>query len=222
VSEPAPSNIQLADCASEHANENNVFTSTYISAEQFRGFPKALPRNKTKEGRQPGRSTIITDTPEKELIATKAQDINEKHVSTPKKKRVAVNFLKKPEQEDSSESEVRSLILDNESVSEESFSSFEELERKPGVDDYILVRFPKGVLYVTKIVSGKDEQGDFEVSYQRKSLSFEGPVLPNVPDIASVNESGIAQIAPQTLPMKTKRLSGYILFPFKFVGLDVR
>jgi hypothetical protein len=80
------------------------------------------------------------------------------------------------------------------------------------MDDYVLVRFPKAVFYVAKIVSGKDEQGDSEVSYLRKSLTFEGFVSPNVPDIASVNESDIAWVLLQPLPIKSKLLSGYIRF----------
>jgi hypothetical protein len=111
------------------------------------------------------------------------------------------------------------LILDDESVSGVSFGSYEELEQ-PGTDNYVLVCFPKGVLSVAKIVYGKDEQGDFEVSYLRKSLNFEGFILPNVPDIASINESDIAQILPQPLPIKTKYLSGYIHFSFKSGSLD--
>jgi hypothetical protein len=43
-------------------------------------------------------------------------------------KTVAVSLFRKPVQEDSSESGVGSLILDDESVSEESFGRFEELE----------------------------------------------------------------------------------------------
>lgn len=66
-------------------------------------------------------------------------------------------MFKRPAQEDLSESEIGTLIIDDESVSEESFGSFEELKRQPGADDYVLVRFPKGVFYVTKIVSGKNE-----------------------------------------------------------------
>jgi hypothetical protein len=61
------------------------------------------------------------------------------------------------------------------------------------------VCFPKGIFYVAKIVSGKDEQGDLEVPYLRKSLKFEELVLPNVPDISSVNESDINQILPLPL-----------------------
>jgi hypothetical protein len=42
VSGLAPSNIQLADCFSEHANGER--TSTHISQKQVQGFPKALLR----------------------------------------------------------------------------------------------------------------------------------------------------------------------------------
>jgi hypothetical protein len=95
------------------------------------------------------------------------------------------------------------LILDDDSFSEETSGSFQELERQPGVDGCVLVHFAKGVFYVAKIVSGRDVHGGFELFYLWKSLNFEGVVLPNVLGIASVNESGIAHSLPQPLPVKT-------------------
>jgi hypothetical protein len=43
VSEIAPSKIQLAECASEHTNENSASTSTYISPEQYQASHKFIP-----------------------------------------------------------------------------------------------------------------------------------------------------------------------------------
>lgn len=45
--------------------EENIF----ISPKAFRGYPKALPRKQTAQGRKRGKSAIMTDTPEKMLIA---------------------------------------------------------------------------------------------------------------------------------------------------------
>lgn len=72
--------------------------------------------------------------------------------------------------------------------------------------------FPKSVFYAAKIVSRRNEQGDFGVSYSRKNLSFEELVMPHVPDIASANEPDVAQTPPQPLLMKTKCLSGILIF----------
>jgi hypothetical protein len=52
VSQPAPSNIQLADCASENATENSTSTSTCISADEFHDFLISLPRKKKKKKRR--------------------------------------------------------------------------------------------------------------------------------------------------------------------------
>jgi hypothetical protein len=59
---------------------------------------------------------------------------------------------------------------------------------------------------VAKLVSGKDEQGDFKMYYIWKSLILKD-LCCLMFQIFLVNESDIAQILPQTLPMKTKHYS---------------
>lgn len=41
---------------------------TFISPEEVRGFPKALPRKQIRKGRERGRSAAITETPEKDKL----------------------------------------------------------------------------------------------------------------------------------------------------------
>jgi hypothetical protein len=53
------------------------------------------------------------------------------------------------------------------------------MERQPGVAGFCFCAFCVGC------ISAKAELGDFEMSYLRKSLSFEGFVFPDVPDVAS-------------------------------------
>ena len=55
-------------------------TSHVISPEHIRPFPKACPRKGVRRGRQPGRTRVLTDTPEKDAI------IQEKQQKTCKRK----------------------------------------------------------------------------------------------------------------------------------------
>lgn len=65
--EPISTNVPTT-CKETVANmsqEENIF----VSPKAFRGYPKALPRKQTAQGRKQGKSAIMTDTPEKTLIA---------------------------------------------------------------------------------------------------------------------------------------------------------
>ena len=61
----------------------------FISPKIFRGFPKALPRKKST-GRQRGRSIILTDTPEKDLIAEKSENRKKKQDKIKEKAKIMV------------------------------------------------------------------------------------------------------------------------------------
>jgi hypothetical protein len=62
-----------------------------------------------------------------------------------------------------------------------------------------------------KIINQKDEDGDFEISYLKKSVKDPSRcVFPVEPDIASVAETDIAIVLPQPLIAgQTKRLKSY-------------
>jgi hypothetical protein len=64
-SEPESPNDWLADCTSKYAKDCSISTSSYISQEQFHGFPESVPGVEGKEGWIPGKNTILTNTPEK-------------------------------------------------------------------------------------------------------------------------------------------------------------
>jgi hypothetical protein len=61
-------------------------------------------------------------------------------------------LFKKPAQENSPESEGGSMILDDEVVSEEPLRSFQEMDRQSFVANYVLLNFPKGIVYMAKMV----------------------------------------------------------------------
>jgi hypothetical protein len=58
-------------------------------------------------------------------------------------------------------------------------NNFEELDRFPEVDDFVLIRFhinksKKSVYYVEKILELKNDDQDFQVSFLRKSDKMAG------------------------------------------------
>lgn len=65
--EPISTNIPTTskDTVANKPQEENIF----ISPKAFKGYPKALPRKQTTKGRKRGKTAIMTDTPEKTLIA---------------------------------------------------------------------------------------------------------------------------------------------------------
>lgn len=76
--DPSTSNMHSEIVQPAPANENDKpSTSTqekkdFVSPQVFQGYPKSLPRKNTTH-RKKGRSTILTDTPEKNMIAEKAE-----------------------------------------------------------------------------------------------------------------------------------------------------
>lgn len=200
-------------------------TSAYLSPKDFRGYPKAQPRKKKGGGRPKGRSIILTDTTDKAAIeAKKLEKEHKKHKQEERKAKRSARalFASHHAKKDSSDEEDLQVFYDDSSDGMESFSSFKDLERNPTEGDYILVRFPNDVFYVAKVLTHQDNDGDYDVSYLRKSNKVKGFIMPNIPDLATVNISDIMMLLPTPLQMRTKRLSGYIQFPVTFGLLDVR
>nr|CAD7428557.1 unnamed protein product [Timema monikensis] len=173
-----------------------------ISPEMFRGYPKAESRKPCNKRRK-GRSCIPTDTPVKESLVQRAQQRNAK-----KKTKVEKKASKKlyKEELDTTDDEDNSPVL----TSSEDINCLEEDDepiaetREPKVGDYVLVKFSgkKLVFYVGKIIKQKDEDGDFEISYLRKSVKDPRKFMfPVEPDIASVAETDITMNPPIPCPL---------------------
>jgi hypothetical protein len=75
-----------------------------------------------------------------------------------------------------------------------------------------------------KIKNQKDEDGDFEITYLKKSVKDPSRFgFPVEPDIASVAETDIAIILPQPLIVgQTKRFKSYFHFVVNQNNLNVR
>lgn len=82
-------NLLLAVPSTSQNNPN-----AFVSPEVIRPFPKALPRKK-KAGRKCGKTRILTDTPEKDLIEKEFEERAKKKEEQNKKKEERVERLKK-------------------------------------------------------------------------------------------------------------------------------
>ena len=78
------------------------------------------------------------------------------------------------------------------------FSSTENTNKCPEVDNYALVEFPSQPIkyYVGQITHPKDEDRDFEIVYLHKKRNVAGFFFPEIPDIASVQEDDIKPMLP--------------------------
>lgn len=80
LAKPSSSTCEVLMPSTSAQQTNRVFTP-----EMVRPFPKAAARKKTARGRQPGKTRILTDTPEKKLIEEQKR-IKEKRKSVVNKK----------------------------------------------------------------------------------------------------------------------------------------
>lgn len=220
----------------EKTTKNKTTNSMLVSPENVRPYPKAEPRKENSNKKRKKYSTILTDTPEK-LRLEEAAKLKNKHkvkkvlyTPTVKTKKISVNEnLNKEEEVDDSlnENDINMLfddqISDLESFTIDDLTGFEELDRDPTEGDYVLVEFKtkdpknkfKTVFYVGKIIKNKDEDGDLEISYMRKYKNFTTCkfVLPNIPDLASVNLNDIkALLPPPKVTGKTTRQQSCYVF----------
>ncbi|KAJ4436115.1 hypothetical protein ANN_18742 [Periplaneta americana] len=195
----------------------------YISPEQFRGYPKAGVRTSSRKPREKGRSRIITDTPEKLLLEEKHKRKIENRSGNTKvliiKKRLFVKQKVVPES--GSEDEICLNDGDISELDEEESSTLQE----PESGHFFLVKFTSNksvVHYVGRIVK-KCDDGDFEVSFLRKSQEVENNFFyPAVEDISSVQMCDIVKVLP--LPQehgKTKRQQSLLSFPISFVQYNI-
>ncbi|KAF5290570.1 hypothetical protein FQA39_LY14699 [Lamprigera yunnana] len=107
---------------------------------------------------------------------------------------------RKAVKEDYTSSEEEEISLDDSSddatywIPEVKPSAFEELDRDPKPDDFVLVQFKvkNNVFYVGKVLKLEKGTNDIEVNFLRKSVKFEGHfIFPPKPDIATVSAEDI-------------------------------
>lgn len=221
----------LPHCSTEdiamtkHASKSKPF----ISPKQFRGYPKAGERKTKGQGRRKGKSCIATDTPVKNAIEERKSKSNAKKQLF--KKTTPTQSYKVTASDSSDEEQLGDIAYaesedDMDLDTEAEPTGFEELERDLREGDYVLVKFhqKKNIFFVGIVTGLKDDEGDYEVTFLRKSSKIlDKFVYPTVPDICSVNEASIKMILPTPAPHKgTKRQASYYHFEVNFGNMDVR
>lgn len=209
--------------------------ANFISPIDIRGFPKALPRKQVRKRRERGRSTVITETPEKDKLIEKEKSKEsiqkvKRHMgelqknggkeSTCKNKKIRNRRDSTDDtSEDSSDYEVLSETEDwvPDDEVENSIVTKEDISE----GKFVLIKFPRKIFYVAKIIGVSDDE--FEVSFLRKSLKFSNCFLfPNVADISFITLNDIAMILPEPVPGTTKRQSTMYKFGINFSSVNVR
>lgn len=215
----------IPDSPSSTPNENGFSVSPVIAL----GFPKAQPKKTQRKSRQKGKSIIATDTPEKLILMERLKNKRKecKTVSGRKPVTKRLNFDSTDDEDDDAV-----INLDDTDDSVDDFvvpdpTSFEELDREPTIDDYVLVEFSckKNLYYIGQVTKEKDNEGDYEVTFLRKCKKSVGTkfVHPAVPDIASICTKDIKMILPQPVASgKTKRQQAFLSFEidFKFMNMQ--
>lgn len=210
-----------------------------VSPEVVRPYPKAM-RRLTKGGRKRGKSTILTPTPEKlqiemkllekeKNIQLKKEKLLKKQRSIVKEKKVKTKLFKEsPKERTLSESD--DTDSDNYStksmsstmaLSDQSDNEDEMVNRKPSIDDWLLVKFEgeKMCKYFVGQVTGIEEDG-LSVKFARK-LDGSRFNWPPVEDISIISEDRIEMLLrPPIINTKNDRLTSFV-FRTGFHGLAV-
>uniref|UniRef100_A0A6P7GSV0 Uncharacterized protein LOC114341773 n=1 Tax=Diabrotica virgifera virgifera TaxID=50390 RepID=A0A6P7GSV0_DIAVI len=96
----------------------------------------------------------------------------------------------------------------------------------PNVEDYVLVEFhpPRSIVYYVGKILQIEQDGEYRISFLRlKDKYSEQFVMPNVPDVASVNKKDVKYILPRPkLCGSTKRQQSYFAFTVSFSLLNIR
>lgn len=222
----------LVENPSDKASEQ-----VFVSPEVFKGYPKAGERKVKISQRKRATSCIPTDTPEKEKIEMKYMEKKEKENMKKKKQAATKNLFSKKRKtipkDISSDEEDEEISLNDDSdgeatawVPEAEPSGFEELDKDPEPDDFVLVQFKakNDVFYIGKVVELKELSNDIVVNFLRKSTKFDGHfIFPTIPDVAIIPLNDIKMILPRpSLLGNTKRLQSYYKFEINFNHLNMR
>lgn len=219
-----------------------------ITPVMIRPYPTAEKKKQTRRGRQPGKSRIYTDTPEKNRLedVQKAKQLKkieqERKAKATEMKRILkiaapskAKKSKKKEESSENESDISEVSFQESSSSiidhsdDNEAEDFDATVRPEKITDnsFILVKFAKNksiVYYVAKVISHYSKT-EFKVSYLRKkagkSWSF---VFPNIDDEHSVGIADVALIlpSPKSLAACTARTSGLYTFPINFTRFNVQ
>lgn len=197
-----------------------VSSTTEITPETVRPFQKAGPRNAQKR-RKRGKSSILTETPEKSNDETaKRKSAPPKSVRSKKQAKKKITYT--PEQSDSDVS--NNIIL--ESDEELGLDEIDDDRQQPlllidqdilNKNDMVLVKFThrkQNKFYIGKIVTVHSSQ-DFDITFlKRKDDRF---TFPDLPDISQIHRNEIvAKMPPPKQLPGTSRSASCIKFDINF------
>lgn len=218
MSVPVPS-------TSATASASNT-TASAMTPEDIRPFKKAPPRQK-KGGRKPGRTRILTDTPEKlelEREAEKRQKkTGEKRTGVPKKVVRQIKEVQVVADETDSDDGCEELHLTDD---EEPFDELDEVLPDVSTDniaqgDYIVVNFAgnkSNHYYVGLVVNVSTDEDNVETKFLKRCTQkvYERPafMFPDVDDVAVHGKEDIVMKLPAPHATGgTKRCARKLLFP---------
>lgn len=237
INEPSTSNVsgsleqrnsdtfQLARLAKKTPDKK-----MFLSPQEFKGYPKAKERKTMRKNRQKSKSIIATDTPEKMALEEKQKERERK-----KALRMNKSVKRKVLLEESTDEEDDVAILMASENSDDDIDLIgeidplpllDQLNKEPEVGDFILVLFEdkkKNIYYVGEILC-KNEAGEFEVKFLRKSLKYDNSfIFPITEDISLITVEKIKIVLPKPTHVgSTMRQQSYLKFEVNFSNLDVR
>ena len=218
--------------SSEPAVEIMATPSTNSTAQQFhtpediRGFPKAEARKTENKSRAKGKSMIATDTPVKEALKLK------KSMKKPTKSNTQLRSAGVPRKRlyadsDSESSDSDGICEDTSDNSDTGICLLDDQKVVPNVGDYVLAKFStvkkNNVYFIGEILTEKDDNGDYEVSYMQPSKKMIGKfVKPVQPKIEMTNEASISMVLPPpTYFGTTKRQKANFSFAVDFGSIVI-
>ena len=187
-------------------------------------YPKAPPRKVNNKGRKPGRTRILTDTPEKiELNLSKGgKTVKCKLAGQPKKKKIIPKKKQRRQviETSSDDDDDVDLCDDNSDSDPWDIEAVNQLDFNidsivPG--DFVLVKFATktNVIHYVGRLDSVEEQ-ECEVNFLRQK--GRGFVFPNVIDVSSVKKSDIVL----KLPPPSKSGGSDRIFSMYFFDVDLK
>lgn len=205
--------------------------------EILRPLPQAPQRKNTNRNNRKRRSTaILTDTPiknaleEEKAAAKRKRELRENKTSKNGKKQKSKKKIGTEEKTDEELDNVETSAEEDVDWPEINPDDFEEIDRNPSKDDFVLVKLvdkentrSKGKYFIAKIVAPGDNDREYEVIFLRKSEKCYGSfTFPLIEDRSIVNLNDIKIILPPpSFSGGTKRLQSMYRFEINLSLLNV-
>lgn len=239
-----PSTSATANCSgTAPCNEVTPVTppdGLFITPDKILPFPKAGPRIKKTGGRKPGKSRVITQTPEKEEI--EQQQLAKKRKKDVKKIKTVTRKVFEEEHSSSEDENINEKDICKDSSSDPDFNNEEREEeeseeeqtsevntgdRKFSEGNYILIKLKvegkrenNFVHYIGKVLQ-INENISVRVKYLRKSVKTNEFYFPDEEDLDEITpDQVVGKLMPPTAKGSSKRLCKYLSFKENLKGFD--